>query len=279
MFTSSWSVLSSCDRLNEALTKTSQITSFHNTSLQEVSRGKKWNQMKQQSFIPLDKASAHPSAQAGDPSYSNLTLANGKHMEKRGYVNARQIYQIDWRDIERYWGANPVPRKTYQLDPTSLARLLQVTESLSGRRAGQQYVHVLRDEAQLFPRRLSDALVSLPTPGVRTAGCGGHFHPAQLPSLVINPSPVPTSAFASCSSAPSEQRGPMVATVGERQALLEQAQQNRQGVDWGREQPVKSISPWCCLAWVGFRFTNFSKWLVGTLVARLRRAVHRLMPQ
>ena len=103
------------------------MTSFGGQTLAERFRGNKAGYF-QSSFVPVTPAPQHPGAtNHREGLYRTLTLENGDRLEKSSYVNARQVYKMDWRDAELYWGSNPFLRKTWKLDRPSITSLGHLT--------------------------------------------------------------------------------------------------------------------------------------------------------
>ncbi|KAF2166737.1 hypothetical protein M409DRAFT_54528 [Zasmidium cellare ATCC 36951] len=80
----------------------------------------------QATFLPVAPAELHPLYLAGDNRYRTLTLKNGDRLEKSTYVNVRELYEMDWRDAQLYWGSNPTLRKKWKLDMPSIQTVLNV---------------------------------------------------------------------------------------------------------------------------------------------------------
>lgn len=83
----------------------------------------------QATFLPITPADMHPLYLAGDIRYRTLTLENGDHLEKSTYVNIRELYEMDWRDAQLYWGSNPNLRKKWKLDVPSLQAVINLASS------------------------------------------------------------------------------------------------------------------------------------------------------
>lgn len=83
----------------------------------------------QATFLPITPADAHPLCLVGDIRYRTLTLEDGDHLEKSTYVNVRELYEMDWRDAQLYWGSNPNLRKKWKLDMPSLQAVINLVTS------------------------------------------------------------------------------------------------------------------------------------------------------
>lgn len=83
----------------------------------------------QATFLPVSPADAHPLYLTGDIRYRTLTLENGDHLEKSTYVNVRELYEMDWRDAQLYWGSNPSLRKKWKLDVRSIQAVINMATS------------------------------------------------------------------------------------------------------------------------------------------------------
>lgn len=84
---------------------------------------------RQATFLPITPADLHPLYLTGDVRYRTLTLENDDRLEKSTYVNVRELYEMDWRDAQLYWGSNPNLRKKWKLDIPSLQALINLATS------------------------------------------------------------------------------------------------------------------------------------------------------
>lgn len=112
---------------------------------------------RQFNFLPVTPAQPHPLYLMGDVRYRTLTLENGDRLEKSTYVNVRELYEMDWRDAQLYWGANPKLRKGWKLDGLSMQAVLSLATSNLRINVGRQYSATPAASPATNPPYLRDA--------------------------------------------------------------------------------------------------------------------------
>ena len=112
-----------------------QLTSFKGKSL--VQRFNKKNDPKRNwpRYLAISPAANHPLYERGELAYRTLYCEDQASSNKAGYVNISQIYEMDWRDAQPYWGTRPNMR----LDAESLAMVLSAVHRLTGSGRKEQY--------------------------------------------------------------------------------------------------------------------------------------------
>lgn len=156
------------------------MTSHAGRPLKQKYRGRK-ARFHSATFAPISPAPDHLLFELGDRRYKKLTLADGAELEKPTYANVREVYRMDWRDAQVYWGGDATVRKRWQLDAESIERVygLACTAPKSA----------LKREAQFVPgkeRRDSGMRMT----GRATATSSVRAGPSMPPSLLYQP-PVP----------------------------------------------------------------------------------------
>lgn len=101
---------------------TLQMTSHAGRPLKQKYRGRK-ARFHSATFAPISPAPDHILFELGDVRYKRLTLADGGELEKPTYANVMEVYRMDWRDAQVYWGGDSTVRKRWQLDAESIERV------------------------------------------------------------------------------------------------------------------------------------------------------------
>lgn len=112
-----------------------QLTSFKGKSL--VQKFKKKNDPKRNwpRYLAISPAVNHPLYERGELAYRTLYCTDQASLNKAGYVNISQIYEMGWRDAQPYWGT----RSNMRLDVESLAMVLSAVRRLTGSGRKEQY--------------------------------------------------------------------------------------------------------------------------------------------
>ncbi|CAK4027311.1 Hypothetical predicted protein [Lecanosticta acicola] len=113
------------------------MTSLGNKTLDQRYQGRK-APFHKSTFVPIAPAPEHPHFVAGDSRYRKLTLVGGDEAEKATYANVRELYVMDWRDAQLYWGADPTVRKRWQLDEASIRSVCYLAGIYTGFRVEEQ---------------------------------------------------------------------------------------------------------------------------------------------
>lgn len=66
----------------------------------------------------------HPLAKAGNNMYRTLKFKKGRSMEKGGYVDVSNVYEMDWKDAQRFWTGPHHERQLHCLGKASFRALL-----------------------------------------------------------------------------------------------------------------------------------------------------------
>lgn len=94
----------------------------------------------------MEPAEKHPNA-ADDPDHPagidskvpTIRLSRGAVMPLAVWINCRDLYRMDRRDVQRYYGEDPLCYRRWRLEPDSLEHLLEYTsDRLSIRRPATQ---------------------------------------------------------------------------------------------------------------------------------------------
>ena len=104
---------------------------------------------KQSTYLPLNPAPEHPQVQIhGNAAYQTLSFENEEVLEKPSYVNIREVFQMDWRDAQPYWGADITARKLWRIDQPSLVRLISIVTATT--KAMNVEIHPIRCRLESF---------------------------------------------------------------------------------------------------------------------------------
>ncbi|KAK4496197.1 hypothetical protein PRZ48_012177 [Zasmidium cellare] len=212
-----------------------EMTSLHGQTLASKFTSRK-AAYHQATFLPVTPADVHPLHLAGDMRYRTLTLENGDYLEKPSYVNIREMYEMDWRDAQLYWGSNPNLRKKWKLDAPSIQAVLNLATSNLKITIERQYYPGLestppppRSRSQLLAplnRRLSNQ----PNTMHRSRTIPATYRPSTPPPPYIQRSPTTPPRFNIRSQPPAihpalqAEFSPPVYSQSERMERSQQAQ-------------------------------------------------------
>jgi hypothetical protein len=147
-----------------------KITSFGGLSLeQRFSKYSRRGRYLRSTHVPIRPSSfraENEKAQSGVPS---LTLRDDGHIPRNSYVNAREVYSIDWLHLKPYTDpSQPSPLADQRLDYKSVNTLLRHSWQIAGYLPGPQ---------QVFGR----SSIQIPNPALAT--------PWRPPPVPIKPYP------------------------------------------------------------------------------------------
>ncbi|GME37785.1 hypothetical protein K441DRAFT_665296 [Neofusicoccum parvum] len=111
------------------------VTSFHNKSLAERFNMKVNKQRRQVNwYLPIAPSEYHPEETEGRFGHPHIELENGRQMSTRSFINAKDIYAIQWRHLTRYQS-----KGLYRLTASSIEHMNERTGRLVTYQPGDQY--------------------------------------------------------------------------------------------------------------------------------------------
>ncbi|KAK5171088.1 uncharacterized protein LTR77_004232 [Saxophila tyrrhenica] len=187
---------------------------------------KRYNQ-----YLAMTPAPDHPHFTAGDTAYRTLTLHKNATISRPGYVKITSVWTMRWKGAKHYWGGSTPRTTNFQLDESSLQRLLLCVRKLNGYTPREQFC----EARQLIPKSITPNLTGHNYHQADTSfDLFGSATPSSYAAIIQQQQATRPSIRIPAAGIPS-----YCSTVGERRPLLPT---NRQPWD----TPKESSGCGCC---------------------------------